>query len=262
MSEEKAALYSVEDGVALISHNRPKHMNALSRQLRTDLAAAMDAAESNEDVHIVILTGEGRAFGAGADLADLDNTDHDTVTDHILKDHKPIIDRIRLSKKPYIAAINGATAGISVAYALACDLIVMSDTGFLYSPFASISLVPDGGTCWFLMQRLGRQRAYEMIIESGRLSAEECLEIGVANKVVPAENLRAEAMAWAQSLVKDRAPLSLRYVKETLNYVENTAYEAAIRKEAELQQYCIESRDFREGVESFMEKRKPVFTGE
>ncbi|MEO1041799.1 MAG: enoyl-CoA hydratase/isomerase family protein [Pseudomonadota bacterium] len=261
MSDE-SVLYETHDRVALISHNRPAQMNASSKDLRLALRRAMNKAENDETIRVVVLTGEGRAFHAGADLKDEHSPDHRTISEHILLDHKPLIDNIRRSRKTYIAAINGAAAGIGMSYALACDLMMMAENAYLYSPFASIGLVPDGGACHFLLSRLGRHRAYQFIVESERLSAPECYDLGVANKVVPTDGFREAALGWARDLSTQRAPLPLRYVKSVLNSLENESYNKAVHMEAEIQHTCYNSRDKKEGVDAFFEKRKPVFVGQ
>ena len=261
MSEENAVLYSVDNHVALISLNRPKKLNTSSRALRADLGKAIKAAEADDDVRVVVFTGEGRAFAAGADLNESFTDDHNTVTEHLHKDHKPLIDAIRAAKKPFIAALHGATAGVNIAYALACDLIIMSENAFLLSPFSNIGLIPDGGTSWFLMSRLGRHRAYQMIIESDRLTSAQCLEYGIANKVVPDDGLRNAALDWANALAHDRPPLVMRYAKQVLNNIEDNAYNNAFDIEAKLQNSCVTSNDAREGISAFLEKRKATFTG-
>jgi 2-(1,2-epoxy-1,2-dihydrophenyl)acetyl-CoA isomerase len=153
--DEKTVLYTSENHVALIVLIRPEFMNVSSIRLRADLIEAIDLADKNDEVRVVVFAGEGRAFGAGADLSESFHAQHASVTEHILKDHKPIIDRLVQSPKTYIAALNGATAGISLASALACDLVIMAEDAYLLSPFASIGLIPGGGTSWFLLPALG-----------------------------------------------------------------------------------------------------------
>ena len=258
---EETVLYSEDEHVALIALNRPNAMNASSRQLRAELTAAMTAAEENANIRVVVFTGEGKGFSAGADLREPFNEHYDTITEHILADHKPIVDHIASSEKTYIAALNGATAGVAVAYALSCDLVIMAESAYIYSPFAAISLIPDGGTTWFLLRQLGYYRAYQMIVEGGRLSAAECLQYGFANKVAPDSEIREQALAWAQSRATKTAPLSLRYAKQALRYAQTASLEATTIREAELQHLCDASDDFREGVTAFFEKRPPVFKG-
>ena len=259
---DPAVLYSEDGHVATISLNRPDAMNASSRQLRADLKVAMDSAEENKEIRVVVFTGEGRGFSAGADLTESFVDEHPTVTEHILKDHKPLIQAIGRSEKTYIAALHGATAGVSIAYALNCDLIMMAEKAFIYSPFAAISLVPDGGVSWFLVKALGYRRAYEVGVEGQRLSAEECKAAGLANRVVPDADLRDEAMKWAQHLANDVAPLSLRYAKQAMREATHGSYDSTVQKEADLQHLCVTSKDSREGISAFLEKRKPVFKGE
>ena len=258
---EPTVLYSVNGHVATISLNRPKAMNASSRQLRAELKTSMDAAEADANIRVVILTGEGRGFSAGADLTESFVEDHPTVTDHILKDHKPLIDAIGSSEKTYLAALHGATAGVSIAYALNCDLIMMAEGGFIYSPFAAISLVPDGGVSWFLVKALGYRRAYEVGVEGQRLTSAECLAAGLVNRVVSDADLREEAAKWAEHLSNDVAPLSLKHAKQAMRAALSGSLSDVQLKEAELQHLCISSNDAAEGVAAFMQKRKPEFKG-
>lgn len=254
-------LYSKEGHVGLIAFNRPKAMNSSTHQLRTELMEAFVAAENDDEVRVVVLTGEGRAFSAGADLRESFTERHPTVEQHLQKDHKPLIDFIRQSKKTYIAAINGAAAGVSVGYALACDMLTIAESGYIYSPFAAISLIPDGCVTWHLTKYLGRARAYEMIITNGRLKSNEALEAGLVNKVFPDEGFRDATLAWAKEIAETIAPLSLRYAKEAVWAAAEMDWEGTFDKEAELQNHCQGSHDNIEGGTAFLEKRKPVFIG-
>ena len=258
----KAVIYEEKGRVALISLNRPEALNASSYRLRADLMDAIKCAEENEQVRIVVLTGEGRGFSAGADLTEGFSDHHDNVTYHILKDHKPIIDSIRHSEKTYIAALNGAVAGIGVGYALVCDLVTMGQSAYIYSPFAAISLVPDGGVTWYLTKFLGRARAYEMIITNGRMTSEECFQAGIANKIFDDEKLRDGTLNWADELAGQVAPLAMRYAKKSVWAATEQGLFDTIKTEATFQRTCIESEDFMEGVSAFAQKRKPTFKGQ
>ncbi len=261
MGDEKAVLYTEDKNTAIISLNRPKQMNASSHALRVELRAAIDAADKNTDIRVVVFTGEGRGFSAGADLTESFVEHRGTVNEHILKDYKQIIDAIEQSDKAYIAAINGPAAGVMLAHAMACDLIMMSESAFLYSPFAALGLVPDGGTTTYLFKAFGYQRAFEMIVEGRRTSAQECLDAGVATSVVKDEELREAAIARAHKIAENTAPLSLKYSKKLLRFARNATREDVTALEADLQNICIQSSDCQEGVAAFMQKRKANFTG-
>ena len=151
-----------------------------------------------------MLTGEGRSFSAGADLKS--GLDPNADTERMLQDeYRPVLESIWNMEKPVIAAVGGSAAGIGVSFALICDLLVMADNAFLLSPFTTISLVPDGGLNWLLVHQLGYRRAFQLSIECERMSADLCVELGLANKSVPAESLMEESVAWAKSLA-ERAP--------------------------------------------------------
>ena len=159
-----------------------------------------------------------------------------------------------------ISAVNGAAAGIGSSFAMACDLTVMADNAYIYQAFMAIALVPDGGATWHLVRQLGRKRAFEVIVEGEKMSAARCLELGLANRVVPAERLLEETLAWARAIAK-KAPLALRYSKEALNRAMQLDLADTISDEAKLQNITCISEDTREGVQAFFEKRPPVFKG-
>ena len=259
MSENKEVLYEVKGQVAVVTFNRPEVKNALNPLMRQQFNDAMDAASADDNVRVIVVAANGDSFGAGQDLSAMDDIRMDAIK--LIDDHiKPLLLRIHHAPKPVIAAINGACAGVSASIAMACDMAVMSDDAFIYMAFAAVSLIPDGGASWHLVNHLGYKRAYQLVAESGRLKADQCLEMGLVNKVCPAASLREETLAWAESLAP-RAPLSLRLTKEALRNSMNLNLADAISAEAPLQKTCIESEDSREAMKAFMEKRKPVFNG-
>ena len=154
----------------------------------------------------------------------------------------------------------GAAAGVGSAYAMNCDLTVMAEDAYLYQAFAAISLIPDGGATWHLARTLGKKKAYELIALGEKLKAAKCLELGLCNRVVPADQLLDEAKAMATELA-GRAPLSLRYAKQTVNAAMTESVDETISHEARLQKVCIASEDAKEGAKAFLQKRVPVFQG-
>ena len=177
-----------------------------------------------------------------------------------MKEYRPVQEAIANIPKPVIAAIPGSAAGIGMSMALQCDLMIMADNAFLLSPFTTISLVPDGGLSWLLVRQLGYRRAFQLSAESERISAGRCVELGLANKAVPADKLGAAAMEWAQQLAK-RAPLSLAATKQAMRFAMDSDWASAYQLEAKLQGELLGSEDNREGIEAFFEKRAPEFKG-
>lgn len=251
--------YEQQDTVAIISMNRPDSLNGFTSELCEDLVLAFEKAHRDDSVHVVVFTGEGRAFSAGADLKEGFGGDRTTQA-KLLFEYGPVLMAISQIPKPVIAAVPGFAAGIGLSYALHSDLLVMADDSFLLSPFTTISLLPDGGANWMLVKQIGYHRAYQMCIESERVSAEKCLELGLANKVVPAEDLREATVAWAKEIGK-RAPLSLAATKKVMRHAMDNDWLSSFTLEAAEQQILAESDDAKEGVAAFLEKRQPNFTG-
>jgi 2-(1,2-epoxy-1,2-dihydrophenyl)acetyl-CoA isomerase len=250
--------YEQHDAVALIALNRPASLNAFTTELRADLLAALERARDDESVRVVVLTGEGRAFSAGADLKDA-KVDR-PVEDMLQDEYRPVQELIAGIPKPVIAAVPGSAAGIGLSVALQCDLVIMADDAFMLSPFTTISLVPDGGLNWMLVRQLGYHRAFQLSVESERIPAARCVELGLANRVVPADGLREEALDWARSLAM-RAPLSLAATKKAMRHAADHDWASSYDVEARLQGELLGTEDNREGIAAFLEKRPPDFKG-
>jgi 2-(1,2-epoxy-1,2-dihydrophenyl)acetyl-CoA isomerase len=249
--------YKQQDAVAIITLHRPDAMNSFNTELRAALAFALEKAHEDDSVRVVILTGEGRTFSAGADLkAGIDRD----VTEILQVEYRPVQEAIARVPKPVIAAIPGSAAGIGLSIALQCDLLIMADNAFMLSPFTTISLVPDGGLNWLLVHQLGYRRAFQLSVESERIPADRCVELGLANKAVPAEELMSAAMEWAQSLA-ERAPLSLAATKKVMRHAADKDWGSSFDMEAKFQGELLGSEDNQEGIQAFFEKRAPKFTG-
>jgi 2-(1,2-epoxy-1,2-dihydrophenyl)acetyl-CoA isomerase len=254
-----AVLLETRGAVALITLNRPEALNAFDQAMASDLLNALGEASANPAVRVVVLTGAAGRFSAGADLKTGLPEDR-RIEDVINSRFRPPLNLISSMDKPVIAAVAGPAAGIGLSFALACDLVVMSTKAYILSPFAAIGLIPDGGATWFLARRMGYHRAYEACIEGTRISAQRCLELGLANRVVADEALMSEALGWADS-ISERAPVALAMTKRAMRASMNSSMEEAISYEAKLQNTCQDSEDSTEGVAAFVEKRKAQFKG-
>ena len=249
--------YDLRDAVAVITLHRPEAMNSFDTELRAAVEEAFDRARGDDAVRAIVFTGEGRCFSAGADLkAGIDRD----VSEILQSEYRPILEAIAEIPKPVIAAVPGSAAGIGLSLALQCDLLIMADNAFLLSPFTTISLVPDGGLNWLLVRQLGYRRAFQLSVEAERIPAQRCVELGLANKAVPAQDLMHAALEWAESLAA-RAPLSLAATKKVMRLAADHDWAAAYDVEAELQGQLLGSEDNKEGIQAFFEKRAPRFKG-
>jgi len=249
--------YAQQGAVAVITLNRPDSMNAFDTDLRAAVVEAFAKARDDDSVRVVLFTGEGRCFSAGADLKAGIERDVESI---LQQEYRPVQEAIASIPKPVIAAIPGSAAGIGLSMALQCDLVVMADNAFLLSPFTTISLVPDGGLNWLLVRQLGYRRAFQLSVESERIPAARCVELGLANKAVPADELQAAAMEWAQTLAQ-RAPLSLAATKQVMRHAADNDWSGSYDLEARLQGELLGSDDNKEGIDAFFEKRAPEFKG-
>ncbi|MDG1430347.1 MAG: enoyl-CoA hydratase-related protein [Paracoccaceae bacterium] len=246
-----------EGAIATVTLNRPEARNALNDEMRSCLAEAVNDLDKDDALRVVILKGAGAAFSAGADIRQgSDKKSSDLLLNH----YRPTIDGIANSPKVWIGQLHGATAGISAAIAQSCDLVAMAEDAFIYTAFSKIALVPDGGNTWFLLQKLGYQKAFELITLGGRLSASECQEIGLANLVAPESELETLTFDLATRMAAT-APLATLAAKRILRSIGATDLAATYEMEAEAQDALRASQDHREGIAAFSEKRAPIFNG-
>jgi 2-(1,2-epoxy-1,2-dihydrophenyl)acetyl-CoA isomerase len=248
-----------DGAVAIVSFNRPANLNAINTDIRQAFCTIANELNQDISVRVVILTGEGRAFCAGADLAEKLPIGL-SVEDGLNTEYKPALMAISEAPKPWISAVNGAAAGIGSAFAMACDLTIMANNAYLYQAFSAIGLIPDGGATWHLAHTVGRKKAYELIAFGEKLSATDCFQLGLCNKVVTQETLLSEAKQMAHLLAR-KAPLALRYAKEALSGAMNASLADTISDEARLQEICANSDDAKEGALAFLEKRPAHFKG-
>ena len=249
--------YEKKDSVVLLTFNRPEVRNAFNAKMTEDILEALVEAKNDSNIRAIVLTGEGLSFSAGADLSARDNKWSDTEA-ALIEGYLPSLKEIMEMPKPVISAVNGAAAGIGSAYAMACDLTVMSEEAYILQAFSNIGLIPDGGANWFLTNTVGYKLAYQIAIEGERIDAKRCLELGLVNKVVAGENLLAEAISWADKLSL-RSSQSLSLTKKIMRKSVDSSYEDIYDLEAKTQNTLTGSEDNIEGITAFMEKRKPNF---
>ena len=255
----ETVLYEQRDTVAVIALNRPDTLNGFVKELCDELLLALEKAHNDDSVRAVVLTGEGRAFSAGADLKSGFNPDR-SLHGTLQFEYRPVLNEIAEIPKPVIAAVPGFAAGIGISFVMQCDLAVMDEEAFLLSPFTTIGLTGDGGANWHLVRRLGYPLAFQLSVESERIAADRCVELGLINKVAPAGEARQVAIDWATKLSK-RSPLSLAATKKIMRHAMQYDWGSSYDLEASVQADLGKSDDFKEGVDAFFEKREAKFKG-
>jgi 2-(1,2-epoxy-1,2-dihydrophenyl)acetyl-CoA isomerase len=251
--------YSLSHQVATVTLNKPEVRNALDPETLALMKDAFIRAGEDPDVRVVVLNGNGDGFCSGADLS---ATTSLLPASQLIEEHyKPCFMTLAELEKPVIGSINGAAAGGGCALALLCDLVVMAEDAYLLLAFSNIGLVPDCGANWLLPRAIGYQRAYQVAIEGGRLPAEDCLALGIANKVVAAAQLVSTTETWARKLAT-RAPLSMGLTKKLMRASFTQSYGDIFSSEGHVQDTCMASADFAEGLGAFFEKRPAVFKGQ
>lgn len=253
-------LYTLDGGVAHVSLNDPASRNAIARVLAEELIDAFDRAAG--EARAVLLTGEGKGFSSGANLAEIEIDLDDPRRDAgVLLDGfmHPMIKAVQSLPIPVVAAVQGAAAGIGSSLALAADMIVCGQSAYFLQAFRHIGLAADGGATWLLARAVGRVRAMELQLLGERLPAGTALEWGLINRVVPDEELFDAAMALARELAA--GPISLGIIKRTAWAANDMSLDAAMAMERAAQREASRSQDFVEGVRAFLEKRPPEFRG-
>ena len=259
MSYQKI-LFSNSDGVAIIILNRPDKLNSFDRAMSLEVIHALDACKDDSSVRAVLITGEGRAFSAGQDLAEA-IAPGTKIEEILTTQYNPIVRRIRALPKPVIAAVNGVAAGAGANIAYACDLTLAAESANFIQSFINIGLIPDSGGTFTLPRLVGMQRAFGQMILAPKVSAAQAEAQGMIWRSLPDTELLNEARSLAQKLAQ-MPTKAIALTKEALNRSENNDLDGQLDVENELQSLAGRSHDYNEGVQAFLEKRKPNYKGE
>jgi 2-(1,2-epoxy-1,2-dihydrophenyl)acetyl-CoA isomerase len=236
-------------------------LNAFNREMALLLQHILDQCKENKLIRAVYITGAGKAFSAGQDLAEVVDPQGTGMTRILSEHYNPIVSRIRSLEKPVIAAINGVAAGAGANIALCCDVVLAAQSASFIQAFSKIGLIPDSGGTHTLPRLIGWQKASAIMMLGDKVSAQEAERIGMVYKVFPDENFGTEAMKIAQQL-STMPTKALAYTKQALNFSIDNTFEEQLQAEDLLQQRAAQTSDYKEGVQSFLEKRNANFTGE
>ena len=257
MSEYTSILTEVHGRVGLIRLNRPKALNALNRTLMQELVQALRAFDADPAIGAMVITGNERAFAAGADIKEMADA---TPVAMLNQEYIELFDRIREIKKPIIAAVAGYALGGGFELAMTCDMIVAAETAKFGQPEINLGIIPGAGGTQRLTRTVGKYLAMEIVLNDRKLSAEEAARFGLVNRVVPVERYLDEALELAQQIAA-RAPVAVRIAKEAVNKALETPLTEGLAYERRVFYLLFSTEDQKEGMQAFIEKRKPHWQG-
>jgi 2-(1,2-epoxy-1,2-dihydrophenyl)acetyl-CoA isomerase len=250
----------LKNNVLIITLNRPDKFNSFNREMALELQNELDNAENNELVRSIVLTGTGKAFCAGQDLSEAIDPNGPGIEKIVREHYNPIILKIRKIEKPIIAAVNGVAAGAGANIALACDIVIAAQSSTFIQAFSKIGLVPDSGGTFFLPRLIGFQNASALMMLGDKVSATDAQSMGMIYKVFSDETFMDEVLKLADNLSK-MPTKAIGYTKRLLNESMTNNLQEQLIQEGSLQVEAANSFDYKEGVNAFLEKRKPEFKG-
>ena len=246
--------------VAILSLNRPEVFHSFNREMSYALLEALSTAEEDNNIRAIIITGSGKAFSAGQDLTEATAVDGPTIENILNEHYNPLVRSIRSMNKPIIAAVNGIAAGAGANLALCCDIILASNQSSFIQAFSKIGLIPDTGGTFFLPRMIGFHRAMAYMMTAEKMSAQEAKDCGLVFKIFDDENFLEECIGFATNLA-NMPTRALALTKKALNISFSNTMDQQLGVELLLQIEASQTHDFKEGIEAFLQKRKPNFIG-
>lgn len=262
MSTDAPVLYEVDEGVAILTLNRPDRLNAWNSALGTAYHNYLDQAEADPDVRVIVVTGAGRGWCAGADMDLLQGIGESQGISGSGADGKPDTRDTRRHleiKKPIIAAINGACAGLGFVYAISADIRFAAAGAKFTTAFSHRGLIAEYGSSWYLPKLVGQSVALDLLMSGRVFLAEEAKELGVVNRVIDPDRLMPETLAYAKQMASSAAPMSMAVMKDQVYRHREMTVDEAVEESIELMNASLRRPDFKEGVDSYLEKRPPAF---
>ena len=253
-------LFQIKQQVAWLTLNRPDKYNSFNREMAISLQQLLDECAENDDVRCICLTGSGKAFCAGQDLSEFPDPAQIDFNQVVSEYYNPLIERLRHIEKPVVAAVNGVAAGAGANLALACDIVMATESASFIQAFSKIGLIPDSGGTFFLPRLVGLQQAAALMMLGDKVTAAEAAAMGMIYKAVADDAFTAETERIAGTLAA-MPTVGLGLTKQLLNQSFGNSLDQQLALEKELQTVAGATADFKEGVQAFLEKRKPVFTG-
>lgn len=254
-------LFNKVGAVACITLNRPDKYNSFNRALALELQQALDRCRLETDIRAVLITGAGKAFCAGQDLAEVLTLDDNGLSVILLEQLNPVVEKIRQLQKPVVCAVNGVAAGAGANIALGCDITLAAESASFIQAFSKIGLIPDSGGTYLLPRLIGLQRATALMMLGDKLSASEAAAMGMIYQVCPDDTLQTQALALAERLA-NMPTRALALTKQALQLSLSNDLTAQLAVEEQLQSIAGRTADYKEGVQAFVEKRSPIFKGE